>query len=54
MRDYKKLKEDCGKVNTFCPNCEHQIKHGMTKGLCGARDENGLTPMQWGYGSKKW
>jgi hypothetical protein len=50
--DYEKYKEICNKNKTWCPKCPLQIKNGYTKGLCGARDKNGLTPNQWGYGDK--
>lgn len=53
-RDTKKIKEDCKNANVFCPDCEHRVKEGCLKGMCGVRDEKGLTPMQWGYGTKMW
>jgi hypothetical protein len=50
---YQQYKDDCKKVNTWCPNCKHkQDDEWHIKGVCGVRDRNGLTPNQMLYGNK--
>ncbi|MBO8161371.1 MAG: hypothetical protein H0Z24_07005 [Thermosipho sp. (in: Bacteria)] len=44
-------REICKKNETWCSKCELQIKEGLLKGLCGVRDNNGLTPNQELYGN---
>ena len=49
---FKEKQEICKGSKEWCPNCPLVIKQGYLKGLCRARDKNGLVPNQMRYGNK--
>lgn len=48
--DYEKIKQVCKDNEVWCPRCEYSNEENH----CLVRDQNGLTPSQFMYGSKKW
>ena len=52
IKTWKEKKAICDSHKARCSECEFQSKTGFTKGMCTARDKNGLTPNQMLYGNK--